>query len=105
MLGPPSGLGVTVADPSLEGVRSGSRSGVGRRESKISKTTPCKVRAALVGEGKPRPGLIQRNEDNRVCAHMDASNRLRRPPMTVQDHPYPRVEMLINSFAAWLKHR
>jgi hypothetical protein len=25
--------------------------------------------------------------------------------MTVQEHPYPRVEMLIDSFAAWLKHR
>jgi hypothetical protein len=25
--------------------------------------------------------------------------------MTVQEHPYPRVEMLINSFADWLKHR
>jgi hypothetical protein len=25
--------------------------------------------------------------------------------MTVQDHPFPRVEMLIDSFAGWLKHR
>jgi hypothetical protein len=25
--------------------------------------------------------------------------------MTVQDHPYARVEMVINSFADWLKHR
>jgi hypothetical protein len=25
--------------------------------------------------------------------------------MTVQDHPYPRVESLINSFGDWLKHR
>ena len=25
--------------------------------------------------------------------------------MTVQEHPYPRVEMLINTFADWLKHR
>ena len=25
--------------------------------------------------------------------------------MTAQDHPYPRVEMLIDTFADWLKHR
>ena len=25
--------------------------------------------------------------------------------MTAQDHPYPRVESLINSFGDWLKHR
>jgi hypothetical protein len=25
--------------------------------------------------------------------------------MTVQDHPFPRVEMLIDTFAGWLKHR
>ena len=25
--------------------------------------------------------------------------------MTVQDHPYPRVELLINTFGDWLKHR
>lgn len=25
--------------------------------------------------------------------------------MTVQDHPYPRVEMLIDIFGDWLKHR
>ena len=25
--------------------------------------------------------------------------------MTVQQHPYPRVERLINGFADWLKHR
>ena len=25
--------------------------------------------------------------------------------MTAQDHPYARVEMVINSFADWLKHR
>lgn len=25
--------------------------------------------------------------------------------MTVQEHPYPRVEMLIDTFADWLKHR
>jgi hypothetical protein len=25
--------------------------------------------------------------------------------MTIQNHPFPRVEMLIDSFAAWLKHR
>jgi transcriptional regulator with XRE-family HTH domain len=25
--------------------------------------------------------------------------------MTVQDHPYPRVEFLIDMFADWLKHR
>ena len=25
--------------------------------------------------------------------------------MTVQEHPYPRVEMLIDTFANWLKHR
>jgi hypothetical protein len=25
--------------------------------------------------------------------------------MTIQDHPYPRVEMLIDMFGDWLKHR
>jgi len=25
--------------------------------------------------------------------------------MTIQDHPFPRVEMLIDTFAGWLKHR
>jgi transcriptional regulator with XRE-family HTH domain len=25
--------------------------------------------------------------------------------MTAQEHPYPRVEMLINGFSDWLKHR
>jgi len=25
--------------------------------------------------------------------------------MTIQDHPYPRVEFLIDTFADWLKHR
>jgi hypothetical protein len=25
--------------------------------------------------------------------------------MTIQDHPFPRVELLIDTFAAWLKHR
>jgi len=25
--------------------------------------------------------------------------------MTIQDHPYPRVEFLIDMFADWLKHR
>jgi len=25
--------------------------------------------------------------------------------MTVQEHPYPRVEMLIDTFGDWLKHR
>jgi hypothetical protein len=25
--------------------------------------------------------------------------------MTIQDHPYPRVEMLIDRFGDWLKHR
>ena len=25
--------------------------------------------------------------------------------MTVQEHPYPRVELLINAFGDWLKHR
>ena len=25
--------------------------------------------------------------------------------MTIQDHPYPRVEFLIDTFANWLKHR
>ena len=25
--------------------------------------------------------------------------------MSVQEHPYPRVEMLIDTFADWLKHR
>jgi len=25
--------------------------------------------------------------------------------MTVQEHPYPRVELLINTFGDWLKHR
>jgi hypothetical protein len=25
--------------------------------------------------------------------------------MTTQEHPYPRVEQLINTFADWLKHR
>jgi hypothetical protein len=25
--------------------------------------------------------------------------------MTVQEHPFPRVEMLINAFGDWLKHR
>ena len=25
--------------------------------------------------------------------------------MTVHDHPYPRVEFLIDAFAGWLKHR
>ena len=25
--------------------------------------------------------------------------------MTVHDHPYPRVEFLIDTFAGWLKHR
>jgi hypothetical protein len=25
--------------------------------------------------------------------------------MTTQDHPYPRVEYLIDHFASWLKHR
>jgi hypothetical protein len=25
--------------------------------------------------------------------------------MTIQDHPYPRVELLINTFGDWLKHR
>jgi uncharacterized protein YjiS (DUF1127 family) len=26
-------------------------------------------------------------------------------PMTAREHPYPRVEALINTFAGWLKHR
>ena len=25
--------------------------------------------------------------------------------MTVQEHPFPRVELLINAFGDWLKHR
>src|SRR6266700_2690187 len=32
-------------------------------------------------------------------------DQIRRCPMTVHEHPYPRVEFLIDTFADWLKHR